>query len=71
MRHSSTLGAGLDVHKESIAVASAREARGAEATFLGTIGARQCDIDTLARITGRGREPSPTKRTRRGNSPPS
>jgi transposase len=49
MRHSSTLYVGLDVHKESIAVAYAREERDAEVIFLGTIGTRQCDIDTLVR----------------------
>ena len=40
---------GLDVHKEPIAVAYAPEERGAEVVFLGTIGTRQCDIDTLVR----------------------
>jgi hypothetical protein len=49
MRHSSTLYVGLDVHKESIAVAYAPEERGAEVVFLGTIGTRQCDIDKLIR----------------------
>jgi transposase len=49
MRHSSTLYVGLDVHKESIAVAYAPEERGAEVVFLGTIGTRQRDIDTLIR----------------------
>ena len=36
-------------HKESIAVAYVSEERGAEVVFLGTIGTRQCDIDTLVR----------------------
>jgi transposase len=49
MGHSHTLYVGLDVHKESIAVAYAPEARGAEIVFLGTIGTRQCDLDTLGR----------------------
>jgi transposase len=49
MGHSQTLYVGLDVHKESIAVAYAPEERGAEVVFLGTIGTRQCDIDTLVR----------------------
>jgi transposase len=49
MRHSSTLYMGLDVHKESIAVAYAPEERDAEVVFLGTIGTRQCDIDTRVR----------------------
>jgi transposase len=49
MRHSSTLYVGLDVHKESIAVAYAPEERGTEVVFHGTIGTRQCDIDKLVR----------------------
>jgi len=40
---------GLDVHKESIAVAYAPDDRGAEVVSLGTIGPRQCDIDKLIR----------------------
>ncbi len=46
---SKTLYVGLDVHKESIAVAYAPEARGAEVVSLGAIGTRQCDIDKLIR----------------------
>jgi hypothetical protein len=49
MGHSHTIDVGLDVHKESIAVAYVSEERGAEVVFLGTIGTRQCDIDTLVR----------------------
>jgi transposase len=49
MSHFNTLYVGLDVHKESIAVAYAPEERGAEVVFLGTIGTRQCDVDTLVR----------------------
>ena len=49
MRHFSTLYVGLEVHKESIAVAYAPEERAAEVVFLGTIGTRQCDIDKLVR----------------------
>ncbi len=49
MGHSNTLYVGLDVHKESIAVAYASEERGAEVIFLGTIGTRQCDLATLVR----------------------
>jgi transposase len=46
---SKTLYVGLDVHKESIAVAYAREERGTEVVSLGAIGTRQCDIDKLIR----------------------
>src|SRR5919106_6092535 len=49
MGHTHTIYVGLDVHKESIAVAYVSEERGAEVVFLGTIGTRQCDIDTLVR----------------------
>src|SRR4029450_10271935 len=49
MGHTNTIYVGLDVHKESIAVAYVSEERGAEVVFLGTIGTRQCDIDTLVR----------------------
>jgi transposase len=49
VKHSSTLFAGLDVHKETIAVAYVAEEREAEVVFLGTIGTRQCDIDKLIR----------------------
>lgn len=52
---SKTVYVGLDVHKESIAVAYAPEDRGAEVVSLGTIGTRQCDIDTLIRtLTSKG-----------------
>src|SRR5213596_2387368 len=46
---SKTLFVGLDVHKEAIAVAYAPEERGAEVVSLGSVGMRQCDIDTLIR----------------------
>src|SRR5712691_8177833 len=49
MGHTSTLFVGLDVHKETIAVAYVSEEREAEVLFLGTIGTRQCDIDKLVR----------------------
>jgi transposase len=40
---------GLDVHKETIAVAYAPDVHGAEVVSLGNIGTRQCDIDKLTR----------------------
>jgi transposase len=49
MHHSSTLYVGLDVHKDSIAVAYMAKAHDAEVTFLGTIGTRQADIDQRVR----------------------
>jgi transposase len=49
MSQSSTLYVGLDVHKESIAVAYIAQEHGAEVSSLGTIGTRQCDIDNLIR----------------------
>ena len=44
---SKSLYVGLDVHKESIAVAYAPEERGTEVVSQGAIGTRQCDIDKL------------------------
>ena len=44
---SKILYVGLDVHKESIAVAYAPDDRGAEVVSLGAIGTRQSDIDKL------------------------
>src|SRR6266511_3721936 len=49
MEKSSTIYVGLDVHKDSIAVAYAPEDRGADLVSLGTVGTRQCDIDKLIR----------------------
>src|SRR6266581_3979692 len=49
MQQSSTLYVGLDVHKESIAVAYVAQDHGAEVISLSTIGTRQCDIDKLLR----------------------
>jgi hypothetical protein len=39
----------MDVHKDTIAVAYVAQEHGAEVTYLGTIGTRQCDIDQLIR----------------------
>src|SRR5215510_14403833 len=49
MTQGSTLFVGLDVHKETIAVAYVAEEREAEVVFLGPIGTRQGDIDKLMR----------------------
>jgi transposase len=49
MAQASTLFVGLDVHKETIAVAYAADEREAEVVAFGTIGTRQCDIDKLIR----------------------
>jgi transposase len=49
MSQSTTLYVGMDVHKESIAVAYVAQDHGAEVVFLGSIGTRQCDIDQLIR----------------------
>ena len=46
---STMLYVGLDVHKETIAVAYAPDVHGAEVVSLGNIGTRQCDIDKLTR----------------------
>jgi transposase len=44
-----TLFVGLDVHKDTIAVAYTLEDRSADVVSLGVIGTRQCDIDKLIR----------------------
>jgi transposase len=49
MSQSSTLFIGMDVHKDTIAVAYVAQEHGAEVTYLGTLGTRQCDIDQLTR----------------------
>jgi transposase len=49
MSHSSTLYVGLDVHKESIAVAYVAKEHDADVIYLGTIGTRHADIDQLVR----------------------
>ena len=49
MPQSTTLYVGMDVHKESIAVAYIANAHHAEVIYLGSIGTRQCDIDRLIR----------------------
>ena len=40
---------GLDVHKDSIAVATCGPERGDEPVFVGPIGTRECDIDKMVR----------------------
>jgi transposase len=49
MGQSSTLYVGMDIHKESIAVAYVAQDYGAEVISLGTVGTRQCEIDKLIR----------------------
>jgi transposase len=49
MSQSSTLFIGMDVHKDSIAVAYVAQDHGAEVTYLGSIGTRQGAIDHLIR----------------------
>src|ERR671930_698230 len=49
MSQSRTLYIGMDVHKDSIAIAYIAQEHHAEVVFLGTIGTRQCDIDQLIR----------------------
>src|SRR5712664_3867828 len=49
MAQGSTLFVGLDVHKETIAVAYVGEEREAEVVSLRTVGTRQSDIDKLIR----------------------
>ena len=49
MHQSRTRDVGLDVHTESLAVASVAQAHHAAVVALGTIGTRLCAIDTLLR----------------------
>ena len=49
MSQSSTLYIGMDVHKDSMAVASVAQEHHAEVVSLSHIGTRQCDIDQLIR----------------------
>jgi transposase len=49
MSQSNTLFIGLDVHKDSIAVAYVAQDHGAEVMYLGAIGTRQGDMDQLIR----------------------
>jgi transposase len=49
MSQSRTLDIGMDVHKDTIAVAYVAQDHGAEVTCLGPIGTRQCDIDQFIR----------------------
>src|SRR5262245_54944733 len=49
MSQSSTLFIGMDVNKDTIAVAYVAQDHGAEVTSRGTLGTRQCAIDPLLR----------------------
>jgi transposase len=49
MAQSRTLFIGIDIHKESIAVAYVAQDHGAEVTYLEAFGTRQCAIDQLIR----------------------
>ena len=49
MVQSSTLFIDMDVHKDSLAVAYVPQEHGAEGTYLGAIGTRQCDLDQMIR----------------------
>jgi transposase len=49
MSQSSTLYIGLDVHKDSIAVAYVAKDLDAEVVFVGSVGTRHCDLDQLIR----------------------
>jgi transposase len=49
MSPSSTRFIGMDVHKDSIAVAYGAQDHGAEVTYWGTFGTRQGDLDHLIR----------------------
>src|SRR5262245_3125044 len=49
MHQSSTLDLGMDVHKDSIAVAYVAHVHHAEVVSLGNIGTRPCDLDQLIR----------------------
>jgi len=49
MNKPATLFVGLDVHKDSIAVAHAPDDRRAEVTYVGRIGTRPADVDALIR----------------------
>lgn len=49
MSKTTTLFIGLDVHKDSISVAYAKDERGSEVVFVGQIGPRHSDLGTLVR----------------------
>ena len=49
LSQSNTLFIGMDVHKDSIAVAYVAQDHGAEVLYLGAMGTRQCDLDQLIR----------------------
>ena len=52
MRERTTVFVGLDVHKDAISVAHAREHSDEAPVFVGSVGSRQADIDRLVRRLG-------------------
>ena len=65
MAKSTPLFVGLDVHKDSIAVAHATGGRSEPPVFVGAIGTRQADIDQLIRRL-QGKAPALRSPTRPG-----
>ena len=57
MEQPTLLFVGLDVHKDSIAVAHADGERTDPPHFVGSTGTRQADIDKLIRVPGVGENP--------------
>jgi transposase len=67
MKDGSTLYVGLDVHKDSIAVAYATEDRATAPVHVSTIGTRQCNIDALVRrLQSKAAQCSSTRPARAG-----
>lgn len=67
MAKSTPLFVGLDVHKDSIAVAHASGGRSEPPVFVGAIGTRQADLDRLIRRL-QGKTPSCASSTKPGRA---